>query len=306
MGIFQKKIGPVFLKEDSDAVDFVEKMGALSKQSSGEVKEKIDRQIRLAEYGIVGENNIAYELKNSGIDLFALHDIYLEFGDKSAQIDYLIVTRKQVFVLECKNLIGNIEIDNTGKFLRTYEMNGKRVKEGIYSPITQNERHLLVLKELRGDSKGNIITKALFNKNFDNVYKSLVVLANPKTYLNDRYAKKEIKQKVIRADQLIETIKKYDYESNDASWSEDDMRNLAEFFLSKSIPAKSDYAKRYEEMVLEQKSATTNETKDDGIFICPKCGGKLVLREAKTGANVGNKFYGCSNYPRCKYIKNLQ
>ena len=33
-------------------------------------------------------------------------------------------------------------------------------------------------------------------------------------------------------------------------------------------------------------------------MICPKCNGKLVIREGKYG-----KFYGCSNYPKCKYIK---
>ncbi|MBQ2922235.1 MAG: hypothetical protein IJE60_03950 [Tyzzerella sp.] len=58
------------------------------------------------------------------------------------------------------------------------------------SPITQNQRHMLVLKELRKDSKGNFLTKLLFEKNFENTYKSIVVLANPKTILNDRYAKK--------------------------------------------------------------------------------------------------------------------
>ena len=31
---------------------------------------------------------------------------------------------------------------------------------------------------------------------------------------------------------------------------------------------------------------------------CPKCGGELVLRQSKYGS-----FYGCSNYPKCKYTK---
>jgi predicted RNA-binding Zn-ribbon protein involved in translation (DUF1610 family) len=39
--------------------------------------------------------------------------------------------------------------------------------------------------------------------------------------------------------------------------------------------------------------------------ICPKCGAKLVLRTAKKGANIGNQFYGCSNFPKCRYIQNL-
>ena len=29
---------------------------------------------------------------------------------------------------------------------------------------------------------------------------------------------------------------------------------------------------------------------------CPRCGGNLVLRNGKYG-----QFYGCSNYPKCKY-----
>jgi Protein of unknown function (DUF2726)/Topoisomerase DNA binding C4 zinc finger len=34
--------------------------------------------------------------------------------------------------------------------------------------------------------------------------------------------------------------------------------------------------------------------------ICPKCGGKMVLRTAKSGANAGNQFWGCAGYPQCK------
>jgi len=32
--------------------------------------------------------------------------------------------------------------------------------------------------------------------------------------------------------------------------------------------------------------------------ICPRCGGQLVLRNGKYG-----EFWGCSNYPKCKFIK---
>ena len=38
---------------------------------------------------------------------------------------------------------------------------------------------------------------------------------------------------------------------------------------------------------------------------CPKCNGNLVLRTATRGANAGDQFYGCSNYPKCKYIQNI-
>ena len=31
---------------------------------------------------------------------------------------------------------------------------------------------------------------------------------------------------------------------------------------------------------------------------CPRCGGRLVLRDGKYG-----DFYGCSNYPRCRFTR---
>lgn len=39
---------------------------------------------------------------------------------------------------------------------------------------------------------------------------------------------------------------------------------------------------------------------------CPKCGDSMVQRSAKQGANAGNKFWGCTNYPRCKGIRAIQ
>ena len=35
---------------------------------------------------------------------------------------------------------------------------------------------------------------------------------------------------------------------------------------------------------------------DQTAQICPQCGGKLLERTGKFGV-----FYGCSNYPKCKY-----
>mgnify|MGYP000222961965 CR=1 FL=1 len=42
-----------------------------------------------------------------------------------------------------------------------------------------------------------------------------------------------------------------------------------------------------------------------GKIICPVCGGELVLRTARRGANTGKQFYGCSSFPRCRYILNI-
>lgn len=251
MGLFTKKIGPVFLKEESDTQVYIAKMQALLAGADESLKSKIEKQINLAKYGEYGENNIAFELKNSGMDMYILHDIYLETENLAAQIDYIVITRKMVYVIECKNLIGNIEIDNTGAFIRSYEWKGRRIKEGIYSPITQNQRHLQVLKAVRKNAKNNFLTKMIFEKSFDEIYKSIVVLANPKTYLNARYAKKEIKEQVIRADRLVSYIQETDKSSANMEMSSDEMLKLAQFYLEQNIPQRSDYARKYEEMAAE-------------------------------------------------------
>ena len=44
------------------------------------------------------------------------------------------------------------------------------------------------------------------------------------------------------------------------------------------------------------------EVVDTG-FVCPVCGkGHLVERESSRGRSKGNKFYGCSNYTKCKTV----
>ncbi len=39
---------------------------------------------------------------------------------------------------------------------------------------------------------------------------------------------------------------------------------------------------------------------------CPKCGSQMLLRTARSGPNAGEKFWGCSNYPRCKGVLKYQ
>ena len=249
-----------------------------------------------------------------------------------AQIDYLIITRKRYFVVECKNLIGNIEINNNGDFIRTLNYNGKAKKEGIYSPITQNKRHLELVKQIRLNQKGNIITKALFENFFYENYRSIVVLANPKTILNAKFAKQEVKNQVIRADQLIEYIKRVNNEPGAASSTENDTESLARFFLTLHQENTKDYTEKYRAMINEtshsaapdirsstvQKTSTPDAQKIDvstkntpvvssikpQVIICPKCGSPMVKRKASKGPTAGVEFFGCSNFPKCRGVIN--
>lgn len=42
------------------------------------------------------------------------------------------------------------------------------------------------------------------------------------------------------------------------------------------------------------------------VVICPKCGSEMVLRTAQKGSNIGQKFWGCSKYPRCRMTKKYE
>ena len=35
---------------------------------------------------------------------------------------------------------------------------------------------------------------------------------------------------------------------------------------------------------------------------CLRCGGTLVVRTATRGEQKGERFLGCFNYPKCKYV----
>ena len=321
MGLFDRLKGPVFLKDDSEAEHQLKVLEELHQSAVGKTAEMIDQDIRMVQAGIAGEKQIRFELENSHIPMYVLHDLYLEYDGLTAQIDYFIITRMHQFVIECKNLFGDIEISSNGDFTRTITYGRHKKKEGMYSPITQNRRHMELIKQMRGAEK-NFLVKGTFEKNFFHNYRSVVVLANPKTVLNARYAKKEVREQVIRADRLAEYIRKVDSERGSISCSEKEMEALAQYFLKAHKPQAVDYTEKYRKMIeaeSENKPETAvkpdipesqieeNQQKPEAEnLLCPRCGAPMVKRIAKKGANTGNEFYGCSNFPRCRCVINIQ
>lgn len=332
MGLFSKP-EVVILKESSDAKAYLGKLEELYKEipPKSELAQKIEKEIAITKAGIIGEDQIMFELKNSDMDLVVLHDIYIEDEEgNGAQIDYLVITPYVNVFIECKNLFGNIEINNKGDFIRVMEIGKRYIKEGIYSPVSQNERHLRVYKKCVRESKG-LILGAFWEANFEKYNKSLIVLANPKTVVNDKYAHAEIKKQVIRADQLVTKLKEY---KSDVKSSPKEQRAIGEKILARNIEERKDYFAKFEELkkeyettrndksavaeskvveekpaeqkVVKQEQVTQKPTAENKPLICPRCGAQLVLRTAKKGNNVGNQFYGCSAFPKCKYVKELR
>ncbi len=338
VGLFAKP-EVVILKESSDAKAYLEKLEMLydNVKNDTNLAEKIEKEIAITKAGIIGEEQIFFELKNSGMDLVVLHDVYIaDPAGNGAQIDFLVITPYVNVLIECKNLFGNIEINNKGDFIRTIEYGKKRYKEGLYSPITQNERHMRVFKECRKATKG-LISGALMEMGFDNFNKSLIVLANPKTVVNDRYAPKDVKKQVIRADQLIATLREM---RSDVKSSKKEMLALGEKILTYNIEERKDYFAKFEELQKDAeaksvddesvegnqieetkenaddaemaeekpqvKNDAMNEAENSSKKVCPRCGRELVLRTAKKGNNQGNQFWGCSGFPKCRYIESIE
>ena len=52
----------------------------------------------------------------------------------------------------------------------------------------------------------------------------------------------------------------------------------------------------------EPKSTSQTTSADLSVTVppCPKCGGEMVKRVARKGANAGKAFWGCSRFPKCR------
>jgi len=66
--------------------------------------------------------------------MYVLHDVTLEYDGNKSQIDYFLFTRGYFYLIECKNLIGNITVDNDGQFYREYtSIKEKNKRSNLFS-----------------------------------------------------------------------------------------------------------------------------------------------------------------------------
>ncbi len=200
------------------------------KGASEEEKVFLERDIKNYEYGLKGEEKILYELKNSHVPMYILHDLNLSYKDYNAQIDYIIITKKNCYVLECKNYFGNILIDEDDDFYRI--VNGERFS--VYNPITQLNRHIDIIKEFVYDQNG-FIGKKLVQYAFNTYYRGCVVIANPLSQIIFKSKNNNIKNKVVRLDKLVDYIKKEEKSSKNLSDNEREIKEFADKILSLNV-----------------------------------------------------------------------
>lgn len=277
----------IFYKKDSDLQS---KYDALTKLNSEYPNnDELLEELYIVKKGLDGENEISYELGKANIGMYVLRDIKFKYEDLTAQVDYIVITPYCKYYIECKNLVGNITVNDKGDFIREFTINGKKIKKGMYSPLRQVEAQRDVIRKIweRDSSK---FVKLVGSKDFNKWRKVLVIAANKDTILNTKNAPSDMKYKIFRADSLVRQLQ-YDIdhrEKDDVLLSKKDMEESAKYYMDLNSREKIDYYEYYKNKFNLDK------------MVCPECGGDLVKRNGKFG-----EFYGCSNYPKCKYTKKI-
>ena len=309
--LFMQKIDPTVIKDSSELEKQIQELNRIKPLASPSVQEVIETDLKLLDMGLTGEKKVMFELQNSHFPMFIIHDLYIEHKGLTAQIDYLVFCQRFIYVIECKNLYGSIEVNNRGDFIRTVNIGKKFFKEGIYSPITQNQRHIDLLMEIEKERLGSSVLNRLFGSNYANTFLPIVVLANDRTVLNDKFAKKDVKEKIIRADQLVRYIKNSENNGKNPKRNIDDLRKYAEWMLSIGTTNTTDYLEKYRKLEREVREAKASEKTTSSNSnkqyppICPNCNIQMVKRIAKKGERQGKEFWGCPNWPKCRNIVNI-
>ncbi len=227
---------PVLLYEGTSGQDELRNYRELKEKLNPVGQKEIESAIKNVEHGLEGENNVQMELLYCYVTpMLILHDVYYEVEGRTAQIDFLVFTKKFCIVIESKYWSKNIELNNNDEFV---VVDGNK-RSGMYSPITQNKRHMEVIKQLEIERTGEI------TPSFKEIYKSLIVFSNDEIIINKEAATNEVKNQVIRRDQLVEYIENEYKASENPELSDVQLQEWAKWFLDRRNGEKKDYTLKY-------------------------------------------------------------
>ena len=252
----------IFLKEESTLQEEYDALKKLNEEYPN--NKMIKQKLYTVKKGLEGENEIAYQLKKSNIGMYVLRDVKLKYKDLTAQIDYVIITPIFIYYVECKNLIGNIRVTDKGEFVREYNVGGKKIRKGMYSPLRQVEAQREVVRKIWEDSNSSII-KLFASKKFNYYRRVLVVAANQDTILNTNRAPKDMKYKVLRADSLVRQME-YDISHRDKDEiveSKKGMEKISKSYLKMCINENINYYNYYMNKYCNYDGENKKEEKED-------------------------------------------
>ena len=249
--------------------------------------------------GLYGEYLI-YEYLEHFTEIGAkfLFNVYIpKDNGKTTEIDLLMICSKGIFVFESKNFSGWIFGDEDQKdwcqVLPTGR--GRSKKFYFYNPIMQNHIHIKYIKNFLVDQipmySVIVFSDRCTLKNISIISKDVIVAKrhNINSVISEICNRTE---RSFLSEIDIDAIYKklYPFTQVDAEKKEQHIKNIRDQINNKT------------EIVKQPDTKSMNQN----IIKCPRCNGNLVLRTATQGIYRGKNFYGCSNYPNCRYIKNIE
>ena len=236
--------------------------------------------------GKVGESRTKQYLKRLPADEYiVLNDLTItDSKGITTQIDHLIVSQYGIFVIETKCYSGWIFGDEKGRVWTQTLPCGRgwwshAEKYTFQNPLRQNWRHIYVLSEQLKLSK----------ENFFNV----VVFAG------DAEFKTELPYNVMHEMDLISYIKSFDKKILSAPYRDKMVADIQR--LDAAVTDQQKAAHVYKLQVVHSLPPTVSNK--DAPPRCPQCGAMMRVRHRHAD---NAPFYGCSRYPECKGIVNLQ
>jgi len=222
-----------------------------------------------SQIGAEGENEVSELLKRLPSDYREISDVIIPTKYGTTQIDHVVVSPYGIFVIETKNYSGWIfGSNNSKKWKQTF----KTESHYFYNPIKQNWAHIYALSELLN----------LYIKSF----KPVVVFSDEAT-LNVESTTPVINMRELKSYILSFSHEIFTHEQVEEIYTIIDKQDLDGTDIEEQHVR-----------TLKYKIAKQNETIAQGK--CPRCNGKLVLRNGKYG-----QFYGCSNYPHCRFTHDI-
>lgn len=201
-----------------------------------------------------------------------VNNVTLKTPDGTTQIDHVVVSRFGIFAIETKNMGGWIfgreaQAQWTQKrFRRTFR---------FQNPLRQNFKHVMALETTLNVAPSTV--------------HSVVVFVGRSTF------KTEMPPNVTQGTGLIRFIKSFNQVVFTVAQVDALVQSLQENRLSRSISTHRQHVES-----LKERSDPQAER------LCPKCGAQMVLRAAKTGREPGKQFWGCSEYPRCRFTQSAK
>ena len=264
-----------------------------------------------------------------------LRNIYIpkDNGDTS-EIDVLYITQKGIFVFESKNYSGWIFGDEDDYYWTVSLQNG--IKNKLYNPIKQNKTHMKWLGKYIGEDiplfsiivfseRCEFKKISVKNENVkvikrDRTYATVRDIWEAKPDILDEIRVKEIAEKLRKLTNVDEAVKlehieniekrynkkKKEVKENIKSIRNKDPKENIELESNEELKENTEQKSNEESKNNINQNGDTDKIQDESEKICPRCGGKLVLRIAKKGENTGKQFYGCERFPKCRYIENIE